>query len=589
MSQICTSGKQGSQAKYLPVPTNYIFQGGSLVIEINPHIGVDIDGFVKKNKRLIHKIAGRYLNRINGTSLEYDDLFSLASIGFIKAYKKFDPVAHVNQDGKGVQFSTYAVPMMKGEIIRFFRDHDEGLNWPRSVKELAGVITRLELVEKDPEEIFNIIKGQPFAQREVTLKDIKLTLEYIFTSTPRSMEETAFADDGQDITLQETLVAATYDDDFLIYFNDFTSTLSDKAREAVELRMKDLTQSEIAEKLGVSQVQVSRILKKAGQLYAEHLEDKNKTKRPQLTPIEKAIEEVSATTDKEVVEVKTGDIKTTIDLLKQTDISYREISRLTGCSLSRISELAREHGITQTHDTKGDSSPVKYEGIRIKDETDIKAIELLENTRNTYQEIADESGASYSRVSYLGLKFRSAELRKELQKENGKKSVVSHKAKSKEPRKIVAGEYTGDRDRAVQMLAEGRKYSDITALTGVPMGSLTGLRKLYDSGKYQWQNPGRIRVSIKEEEPTMPIKDTVLVAETKTVDTPREVNATQEKVAELTAEPKRQRTVRRSFNMETEGVEVTVAEALEEIDYIRGMMRGLDSEMPVSFALKVKS
>ena len=589
MSQICTSGKQGSQAKYLPVPTNYIFQGGSSVIEINPHIGVDIDEFMRKNKKLIYKVCNYYLPRIRETSIEYGDIVSLASIGFIKAYKKFDPVAHVNQDGKGVQFSTYAVPMMKGEIIRFFRDHDEGLNWPRSVKELAAQIINLDLVEKKPEEIHDALKGNLYGQREVTLKDIKLTLEYIFTSTPRSMEETVFADDGQDITLQETLSVASYDDDFDIYVNDFISTLSGKTREAVELRMAYLTQREIAKKLGVSQAQVSRILQKAGKLYNSYMEDKNKHNGPQLTPIEKAMQEVTATKDKEVVEMKVGDVRTAIDLLKQTDITYREISRLTGCSLSRISELAREHGITQTHDTKGDSSPVKYEGIRIKDETDIKAIELLENTRNTYQEIADESGASYSRVSYLGLKFRSAELRKELQKENGKKSVVSHKAKSKEPRKIVAGEYTGDRDRAVQMLAEGRKYSDITALTGVPMGSLTGLKKLYDSGKYEWQNPGNIRVLIKEEEPTMPIKDTVLVAETKTVDTPREVNATQEKVAELAAEPKRQRVVRRSFNMEIEGADITVGEALEEMEHIRSMMKGLDSEMPLHFVLKVES
>lgn len=584
---------------------------------INPHIGVDLDEYLEQNERLLHSVANRFHKRLQGTSFGHDDLVSLAAIGFIKAYRNFNPTEYKNEKGDGVKFSTYAVPAMKGEIQRFLRDFNPGARWPRSIKELSYKIARSEIENEEPATILRILTEQEDAmhnQREANLKDIEIALEYMRTKLPRSTEETVFADDGNDISLGETLSVSSYDDDFMVYFRDYLSTLKPKMRKAVELKMKDMTQEEVASMLGVTQVQVSRILKKAGKMYDVYLEEKNTTQGPQKTPIEKSMDEVVATMEKEEEEMKAGDSATAIQLLKQTDLSYREISRLTGCSLSKVADLAKEHRPEEAREAKR-TSPYAHEfsgthrSIQVRNEREAKAIDLLIDTDKTYREIADEVGVAYPRVAYLGPLCRSEERRQKLKVQAGKRGYQKQQEVGKKP--AAPGEYIGNRDRAVEMIAQGHKYSDIVARTGVPMGSLTKLRQLYEAGKYQWENPSAKTINIGKEESEMPTeKEEVIVAtatkgseENVEAKAPLEENEVEskapvvketeqvevEKVAEFIAEPKAERKVRRSFHVETEGSDVPAGEAEDEIRALFNMARNLGTEAKVSFHVKINS
>lgn len=643
-------------------------------IIINPHIGVDIDEFTKSNLRLIHKIANRFVQRLSRTSFTYDDLFVMASMGFIKAYKKFDPTKFVNPEtGKGVKFSTYAVPMMKGEIQRYFRDENLGVSYPRSVKELAQTIWTRDLVDLAPEEILSHLKGKKHNAREVTLDDVKVAIEYIIYSVPQSADEVVYSgSDDQDITLQETLAMSTKEDYSNVLVEDFLSTLKPKIRKVVELTMDDKIQSEIGKALGVSQVQVSRLLKKAGELYIEHLDKTNRNVR--LTPAEMklnnfAAREVAATITEEVIEMAKGDLNTTKKLLSDTTLGYREISKITGCTLSVIGDLAKTHRPAEvrqaanpfinTATKENDELTMEgYDGtsFKLKDYKDLEAAKCLRDTRMTYGEIAKKTGIDYGRVGYLGPKFRSPELRKELQIEHQKKQVSglrgTQSAKSGTPG-------TGDRDAAVQMLAEGKyTYKDIEARTGVPSGSLTKLRRDYESGTYQWENSPTKTIHIQDPAPVVTpvidlpafkgerdieaaakraseVVDNVIAGEKEIVnefkpltipeaieefknEIRKEVEEEMEQqtteptfktavephvemvelhlpkievpnVAEFEATPKSPRKIRRRMTVEADGSDVTASEALAEVEEIYNMLKNMNGDKVVSFAVKVNA
>ena len=203
---------------------------------------------VEDNTGLIWAVARRFFGR----GVEPDDLFQLGSIGFLKAVSGFDPAF-------GTQFSTYAVPKIAGEIRRFLRD-DGAVKVSRTLKERAVKIARAraELVEelgREPtlSELSEALGMEPeqIAEAETALAAVDsiqratgergLTLEDVLTDSP--MEETVV----ERLALTQAL-----------------SELPDRERRVVLLRyFHGLTQDKIAPLLGVSQVQISRIEKKA--------------------------------------------------------------------------------------------------------------------------------------------------------------------------------------------------------------------------------------------------------------------------------------------------------------------------------------
>lgn len=198
---------------------------------------------VKENIPLVKSVVKRFKGRG-----EYDDLLQLGAIGFIKAIQNFD-------ETYGVRFSTYAVPMISGEIKRFLRD-DGAVKVSRWAKTLAQKINvfideKLKSGEKEPtvDEI-----AQNFGVEAEQVVFAMDTGHYLL-----SLSSTVGDDD---VTLEDKIVGDRSPDEDLdkIMLKDFIEDLPEREKKVIILRyFRDKTQSEIAAELGVSQVQVSRI------------------------------------------------------------------------------------------------------------------------------------------------------------------------------------------------------------------------------------------------------------------------------------------------------------------------------------------
>ncbi len=199
------------------------------------------------NVSLIKCIVKRYL----GKGVEYDDLFQLASMGFLKAIVGFD-------ESFGVKFSTYAVPMIAGEIKRFMRD-DGSVKVSRAMKQTA-------------KEINEFVAAYVFdhgAQPSVKTIAEKFGLDesetvFIMGSSkmPVSLYGGSEYKDGKEKELIETLPAVDNQEEMLdkLLLKNAIDDLDERERKIIVLRyFRDMTQSEVAEQIGVSQVQISRI------------------------------------------------------------------------------------------------------------------------------------------------------------------------------------------------------------------------------------------------------------------------------------------------------------------------------------------
>ncbi|TCT14286.1 RNA polymerase sigma (RpoX/SigF) subunit [Natranaerovirga pectinivora] len=206
---------------------------------------------VEENIGLIWSIVKRFTNR----GYELDDLFQIGSIGLIKAIDKFD----LSYD---VKFSTYAVPMILGEIKRFLRD-DGIIKVSRSLKEIANKVritkdTLSKKLGREPtiDEISVAI--------EVSTEDIVMALES--NAEVESLYKTIHQGDGNPIYLIDKLDQSVDDSDLMldkIALREVIKDLKPKEKEIIILRyFKDKTQTEIANEIGISQVQVSRLEKK---------------------------------------------------------------------------------------------------------------------------------------------------------------------------------------------------------------------------------------------------------------------------------------------------------------------------------------
>ena len=215
---------------------------------------------IAENTPLLKSIVKRYM----GKHIEYDDLFQIAGIGLLKAIKNF------KQDFN-VRFSTYAVPMTLGEIKRQMRD-DGYIKVSRSLKSLSSKITRYM------DEVIKQGNDDPTVEQiarhfDISPSDVVFALDA--TRLPVSLYETTSDKDGKQTELVDRL--PTDEDRKMVQsliLKDMLSHLSERERKIIIYRFfRDMTQGEIAEKMGVSQVQISRletkILDKLKQMYSE--------------------------------------------------------------------------------------------------------------------------------------------------------------------------------------------------------------------------------------------------------------------------------------------------------------------------------
>src|SRR5690625_2244946 len=205
------------------------------------------DEIVKKNTRLVWSVVQRFLNR----GYEADDLFQIGCIGLIKSIDKFD----LSYD---VKFSTYAVPMIIGEIQRFIRD-DGSIKVSRSLKELNHKIRKtMEEMTKNNGRTPSILELSE--QLNIPKEDIIMALEA--NQSPHSIYETVYENEGDPITLMDQI--AEKDSSWFehIALKEAIRQLEPRERLIIYLRyFKDQTQAEVAKRLNISQVQVSRLEK----------------------------------------------------------------------------------------------------------------------------------------------------------------------------------------------------------------------------------------------------------------------------------------------------------------------------------------
>ncbi|MFA9398768.1 MAG: RNA polymerase sporulation sigma factor SigF [Clostridiaceae bacterium] len=210
-----------------------------------------LNNLIEMNLPLVSSISKKFLNR----GYEYEDIFQIGSMGLIKAVNNF------NLD-YNVKFSTYAVPMIMGEIKRFLRD--DGL-----IKVSRSLKTTARKIHYDKEKLTVKLGREPTIDELSNFTGIEKEQIILATESTSSLSylyDVIHQDDGAPVLLIDKLGDNGSEDDEVIdkiALKEALKELDKKGRQIIILRyFKDNTQVEVARKLGISQVQVSRIEKK---------------------------------------------------------------------------------------------------------------------------------------------------------------------------------------------------------------------------------------------------------------------------------------------------------------------------------------
>lgn len=209
------------------------------------------DKLVEGNLKLVLSILKRFSNKVDNL----DDLFQVGCLGLVKAIDNFDT-------SYDVKLSTYACPMIIGEIKRYLRDNST-LRISRSIKDLAYKALKLkeELITSDGREASNKEIAEALG---VTEYEVENAIESL--REPVSMYEPIYNDGGDTIYLYDQISnkKEEYDLDYKLALDKAISKLKPRDRKILEYRfIIGKTQMEIADELGISQAQISRIEKNA--------------------------------------------------------------------------------------------------------------------------------------------------------------------------------------------------------------------------------------------------------------------------------------------------------------------------------------
>ncbi len=200
---------------------------------------------IEENVRLVHSCCKRFVGR----GMEYDDLFQVGCIGLLKAAEGFD-------ESRGLCFSTYAVPTILGEIKRLFRDSG-AVKVSRTLKELSMKVQReKEIIEKNGGE----------ATLGLLSEKLGVSQEEIAEAIAASRNVISLTFENSDGESELQLPTESFDDEICsrLLIEDAIARLNEEEQAIINLRyFKEKTQTESANILGISQVQVSRKEKKA--------------------------------------------------------------------------------------------------------------------------------------------------------------------------------------------------------------------------------------------------------------------------------------------------------------------------------------
>lgn len=208
--------------------------------------------FIQGNLRLVLSVIQRFYGR----GEKADDLFQVGCVGLIKAIDNFD----INQD---VQFSTYGVPMIIGEIKRYLRDNNS-IRVSRSVRDLAYKTMQFKekyTKEHGKEPTIDIIAKELGTSKE----EISYSLDAI--QSPISLQEPVYSDGAENIYIMDQVKDSKNTDESWIEdmtIKQIMKKLNSKEKMIITKRFfEDRTQMEVADEIGISQAQVSRLEKSA--------------------------------------------------------------------------------------------------------------------------------------------------------------------------------------------------------------------------------------------------------------------------------------------------------------------------------------
>jgi RNA polymerase sigma-B factor len=216
------------------------------------------DELVEEHAGLAYLLARRFAHRGEAT----DDLEQVALVGLLKAVERFDP-------GRGFQFSTFATPTILGELKRHFRDHGWAVRVPRSVQDLHLELGRI-VAALGQERGRSPTPAEVAERAGVSEEEVLEAMEAGSLYRLSSLDQPASPDDKEASALAARL--GDHDPGFeqiehRAELDELLGTLSDRERQIVELRFfESMTQSEIAERVGISQMHVSRLLARSLEL-----------------------------------------------------------------------------------------------------------------------------------------------------------------------------------------------------------------------------------------------------------------------------------------------------------------------------------
>ncbi len=220
------------------------------------------DGDLHARELLIERylpLARRLARRYQHTDEPVEDLIQVASIGLLKAVDRFDC-------SREVMFSSYAVPTILGELKRHFRDRTWSVRVPRDLQELAlrvdQTVTRLSLGHRRSPSVGEIARAV-----EVSEEQVLEALEAMGSYRASSLDAPRSSRDEETQSIAETLGRHDYAFDRAedrATLDSLMTRITERERTVLRLRFRDdLTQAEIGERIGVSQMQVSRLIRQA--------------------------------------------------------------------------------------------------------------------------------------------------------------------------------------------------------------------------------------------------------------------------------------------------------------------------------------
>lgn len=220
----------------------------------------------KGDERALEELAERYMplarrlaSRYRHTDEPLEDLVQVANMALLKAIKRFDPE-------RGNAFSSYAVPTILGELKRYFRDHSWSIHVPRDLQERAAKVNKAI-------ETLSNKEGRPPTAKEIAAKlglDLEQVLEALQAAQAfgtNSLDAGRGESEDGTMTLGDTIGVEEEGFELVEYgaaVQDVLEAMPERTRQALHLRfVEDMTQAQIAGKIGVSQMHVSRIIRSA--------------------------------------------------------------------------------------------------------------------------------------------------------------------------------------------------------------------------------------------------------------------------------------------------------------------------------------